>query len=284
MDKTDPAPRRTAERRRSRDPYARTRSLLERQVPYLSSVRAPQHPSQPAGPGRVIEVATYNVHRWAGASGGRHWNPDLACRVMRELDVDVTALQEVLYPFDRASPLERLADDLNLHLAFVSTRVHRRGELGNAILSRWPLTGVFTIDLSFGRMERRSAVAVQFHDRHDAVAIVATHLSLVDRTRKRQVQSILSHPQLQGPVLLLGDMNSWRRSKATRQLEQEFDTRHHNDQWPASFPSTRPVMALDRVYARGASVTQIAPHDTEAARRGSDHLPVVARIRLDRSG
>ena len=72
------------------------------------------------------------------------------------------ALQEVLRPFDEPDPLEQLAEALQLHLAFVTTRVHRRGEIGNAILSRWPITSVFSLDLSFSRVERRSAVAVQF--------------------------------------------------------------------------------------------------------------------------
>ena len=34
--------------------------------------------------------------------------------------------------------------------------------------------------------------------------------------------------------------------------DQEFLERHSNRRWPASFPATRPVMALDRIYARGA--------------------------------
>ena len=49
-----------------------------------------------------------------------------------------------------------IADALRLHLAFVTTRVHRRGELGNAILSRWPITSVFTLYLTFSNVERRS--------------------------------------------------------------------------------------------------------------------------------
>ncbi len=267
---------------RQRDPLARRRSLLEAQVPYLSCVRSPRIPSRPAGPTRVLDVATYNVHRWTGSSGGRRWAPELACEVVRELRTDIIALQEVLNPFERANPLERLAEELQYHLAFVSTRIHRRGELGNAILSRWPMSGILTVDLTFGRIERRSAVAAQFQDAEDAVSIVSTHLALVDRTRKRQVESILGHPQLQGPVVLLGDMNAWRRCKATRQLNREFLERHDNQKWPASFPAARPVMALDRIYARGATVSRIQVHESATSRRGSDHLPVIATVKLDK--
>jgi endonuclease/exonuclease/phosphatase family metal-dependent hydrolase len=165
-------------------------------------------------------------------------------------------------------------------VAFAATRVHKRGELGNAILSRWPIAGVSMLDLSFSRLERRVAVSVQFQGRAGPIDVVSTHLSLADRTRHRQVRSLLEHPQLQsGPTLLLGDMNAWRRCKATRALDDELSA-HHNVNWPASFPSARPVLALDRIYARGARVVELAAHDTRAARRASDHLPVVARVRI----
>jgi endonuclease/exonuclease/phosphatase family metal-dependent hydrolase len=277
----DPLQMRSPRPLHTRDPLLRRRSLLVGQVPYLAHVRAPSTPSRPEGPGKQLEVATYNVHRWSGTSGGRRFVPELACEVVREVGADVVALQEVLRPFDRENPLDELAEELHYHLAFVSTRIHRHGELGNAILSRWPMTGIFTIDLSFGRMERRSAVVAQFHDDSDAVAVVATHLALVDRTRKLQVESILGHRHLQGPVVLLGDMNAWRRCKATRQLDAALAERHDNRRWPPSFPSARPVMALDRVYARGARVAELRVHATPAARRGSDHLPVVAQVELD---
>ena len=191
-------------------------------IPYLAT-RARAEPALPrAVLERELTVATYNVHRWQGLDGVRAPDPARAGFVISELDADVIALQEVLRPFDEPDPLERLAESLRLHLAFVTTRVHRRGEIGNAILSRWPITSVFSLDLSFSRVEKRSAVAVQFSGSAGTLAVVATHLALVDRTRRRQVESILSHPQLQGAVLLAGDLNSWRRCEATRTLEREL--------------------------------------------------------------
>jgi endonuclease/exonuclease/phosphatase family metal-dependent hydrolase len=232
--------------------------------------------------GRDITVASYNVHRWAGANGTRRPDPARAGFVISELAADVIALQEVLRPFDVEDPLERLADALHLHLAFVATRVHRRGEVGNAILSRWPITSVFSLDLSFSRVERRSALAAQFPGERGPLSVVSTHLALVDRTRRRQVRSILEHPQLQGAVVLLGDMNAWRRCKATRTLEREM-VGGSELTWPRTFPAARPVLALDRVYARGAKVGRMEAHSSPAARRASDHLPVLAHVRVSGS-
>lgn len=272
---------RSVQGRRGYDPYAALRARLKEQVPYVAAMRAPSDSEQTVMPQRVFDVATYNVHRWTGVTGGRKWSPQLACDVIAELNADVLALQEVLVPFDAESPLEWLADELGLHVTFVTTRIHRRGELGNAVLSRWPVNAVFTVDLSFSRLEKRSAVAIQFDDSAYPFAVVATHLALVDRTRRRQVRLLLEHPDLQGAVLLLGDMNAWRRCRATRELDREFTHRHHNRAWPPTFPATRPVLALDRIYARGARVLDVRSHDTPAARRGSDHLPIVATVVLE---
>ena len=254
-------------------------------APYLAElVSSPTPPDAPLG--RVLSVASYNVHRWAGVRGGRAYRPERAFEVIEELGADVLALQEVLRPMDhvdRGDPLREAAERLGYHLAFVVTRMHKRGELGNAVLSRWPLASALAIDLSFGRMERRAALAVRVRSGGQAVTIAATHLALVDRTRARQVRALLDHPQLSsGPAVLVGDMNAWRPTKASRQLDDAFQARHHNANWPASYPSVRPVLALDRLYARGVRVLSLAAHATEAARRGSDHLPVVARLALEK--
>ncbi len=230
--------------------------------------------------GREFRVATYNVHRWTGLNGRTRPDPARAGFVISELDADVIALQEVLRPLWGDDPLERLADSLSLHVAFAATRVHKSGELGKAILSRWPIVGVSMVDLSFSRLERRVAVVAEFECATGMLGVIATHLALGDRTRHRQVRSLLDHPLLQDrPALLLGDMNAWRQCKATRALDDAMRS-HHNAKWPASFPAARPMLALDRIYSRDAEVLQLRAHATRAAQRASDHLPIVARIRV----
>ncbi len=272
----------TAVRRRREHAEARRarRAQLESPVPYLSLVRAPsQIQPIPEQLPTHVRVATYNVHRWSGVSGRQAPDATRAGHVISELNADVVALQEVLRPFEAEDSLTALAEAQQLHIAFVVTRGHRRGELGNAILSRWPITSIFVLDLSFSRFERRSAVAAEFHLGKRSLTVVATHLALGDRTRQRQVRSILSHPQLRGPVVLMGDLNAWRSSKATQALEAELGA-HDNRRWPASFPSARPILALDRIYSRGAPVETLKVHRSAAARRASDHLPVIAVLEL----
>lgn len=252
---------------------------------YLCLVHAPRVPMTPVeSPLAVpseLTVATYNVHRWTGRNGRRVPDPSHAEFVLSELGADVIALQEALRPKDDEGVLEDIADRLGLHVAFAAAREHKRGQLGNAILSRWPIQSASTLDISHSRIEKRSALAARFTGEMGRFAVIATHLSLVDRTRKRQVGSLMRHPELavNGPAILLGDMNAWRRCPATRELDEELRM-HDNLKWPSSFPSAKPVLALDRVYARGAHVSRVWAHDTEASRMASDHLPVLARVTL----
>ena len=248
--------------------------------PYLCLVRAPARPIPPRTMGRDITVASYNVHRWTGFNGRAQPDPARACFVISEMDFDVIALQEVIRPYEGDDPLERLCDELGLHLAFAVSRMHRYGQLGNAILSRFPISSISVLDISHSRIEQRSALAAQFHGPGGNLGVVATHLSLVDRTRQRQVQALLDHPHLNsGPAVLVGDLNAWRKCKASRSLEEEMH-RHNNVRWPATFPAARPMLALDRIYARGADVESVSTHDTQAARRASDHLPVAAKVQV----
>jgi len=248
--------------------------------PHLVLLRAPQHPRNPRPLGGELSVATYNVHRWTGLNGRSRPEPARACQVIADLGADLIALQEVLRPSSGADPLSDLADALGLHVTFAATRSHRRGQIGNAILSSWPISGVNMLDLSFSRVERRAAIAAQLCGGGGDLDVVATHLALAARTRRRQVESLLEHPRLgERPTLLMGDMNSWRRCKATRKLDEELAS-ESGVRWPPSFPSTRPVLALDRVYARGLRILSVEAHASREARRASDHLPVVARVEL----
>jgi len=231
---------------------------------------------------REITVATYNVHRWTGINGRSASDPARAGFVISEMAADVIALQEVMRPHHGDDPLEALAEALGMHVTFAATRVHKRGELGNAILSRWPIGGVSMLDLSYSRLEKRVAVAAQIPFDHGVLEVVATHLALADRTRHKQVRALLGHPQLgRGPTVLLGDMNAWRRCPATRALDAE-PWMTAGIEFPMSFPSARPVLALDRIYTSGVDLVDISAYDSRAAQRASDHLPVMARIRLPR--
>ena len=79
-------------------------------------------------------------------------------------------------------------------------------------------------------------------------------------------------------TILLGDINEWWLwGRPLRWLHRRFGAS------PArrTFPPRLPLLALDRVWVHPRSVlAEVAVVDTPAARRASDHLPVVATLRF----
>jgi endonuclease/exonuclease/phosphatase family metal-dependent hydrolase len=188
-------------------------------------------------------------------------------------------LQEVLRPWGTADPLARLAATLDLHVLFGATRCHRDGLLGNALLTRWPAHHVEQLDLSQTPWESRGAIVGTYRPWDGpSLSVIATHLALGARTRAQQVRGLLTHPLLQcGPLVLLGDLNAWRPTQAMRDLARVLGSPMRQG-WPRTFPSAAPLLALDRIYTREVRVVALRVHTTAAARRGSDHLPVVAQV------
>ena len=237
-------------------------------TPHLCLLRAPSvaTPTQPSG--RDITVATYNVHRWTGLNGRGPSDPARAAFVISELKADVIALQEVMRPHRGDDPLVTLADAMGLHVAFAATRVHKRGEIGNAILSRWPIAGVSMLDLSFSRIERRVAVSARLRfekrcprHRHDPPLPRRPHAAPPGARAARPSGS----PD--GAHVAAGRHERVAAVQGHQALDDELRD-HHNLEWPASFPSAAPVFSLDRVYARGVRVLETLrpPHPRRPAR------------------
>lgn len=233
--------------------------------------------------GTRISIATYNVHGCVGTDGRR----DVAriARVVQELHADVIALQEVDVrsdPCASSEPLELLAHLPGYQAVCARTRRSTRGEFGNALLSRLPPLRVQALDLSYphARCEPRGALDVCFDVGGVPLRVIATHLGLRPRERRHQVRRILAEVDRDETTatVLLGDINEWfMTGRPLRWLHAEFGYASS----VGSFPSFLPVLALDRIWAHPPHVlSRVRAHRSPAARRASDHLPVLADLEL----
>ena len=120
------------------------------------------------------------------------------------------------------------------------------------------------------------------------VRIVATHLGLGVAERDRQVEFLLEHPLAQegvgGPVVLCGDLNLAPSAPAFARLARSL----HDVQRAApgfrarpTFPSLFPVRRIDHILVSSHFEILAARTPGHALlRRASDHLPLVADLRL----
>ena len=161
---------------------------------------------------------------------------------------------------------------------------------GNAILSTEPLTDLAAIELPFERQRRVAAVAT-VHLRGwvglpRAIRLASVHLEntasvrrlrvLAQEPRRRQAQALLAMMPREAPILVGGDFNTWfgyadRTYKTMAAAVPDIGATDRR-------PTFAGLLRLDHVFSRlpdgwTATATRLAE------RFGSDHYPILARVR-----
>jgi len=228
-----------------------------------------------------LRVASYNIHECVGGDGRR--DPARVAAVLREIDADIIGLQEVdarPSATSESMQMEYLASTLGLHAVAGPTLQRQTGEYGNALLTRRPVLDVRKIDLTVYRREPRGALDVDLDIDGAAVRVVVTHLGLLPGERRTQVRRLvdLLGEGRSDVVILCGDINEWF---AVGRPLRWLHARLGRTAGVATFPAAFPVFALDRIWVHPrTALAGLTAHATPVARQASDHLPLLADIRL----
>lgn len=225
-----------------------------------------------------LVLASYNVHRCVGLDG--RLDPGRIARVIRELDADVVALQELEERDGSEQALGALARAAGYEVFAGPTLEREDGRYGNVVLTRLPARPLARHDLSVAGREPRGALELAVRGPAGDLRLVATHLGLGRRERRSQIRRLLAllESTSDAPLALLGDMNEWLPlGRSLRSLQRRLGP------CPAlpTFPALRPVLALDRIWVLPASVVvRRRVHRSALARRASDHLPITVELVL----
>lgn len=225
-----------------------------------------------------LTVATYNVHRAVGMDGVR--NTARITAVIDQLGADIVALQEVEWGLAAHEAwLESYAERRGYALIADSNIQDHRGHFGNVLLSRRRVIATDRLDLAVGHFEPRAAIAATLDLGPARGVVLATHLGLRAGERRQQAERISGYIAERScdRWIVLGDLNEWRwGNRPIRSLLTLFDSAPA----PRSFPSGRPLFALDRILFRGfGERPRVMAADDPLCRTASDHLPVFARLR-----
>ncbi len=238
----------------------------------------------------TLRIATYNVHKCRGLD--RRVRPERIAAVLREVNADVIALQEVIGhsgpAAERNQPrvIAELLGDYSCH--FGENRRIRGAPYGNAILSRLPVLRSRNYDLTRAGRERRGCLRADIAFAGGVVHVFNVHLGTSLFERRHQARRLLSDAilravDLEGPSVVVGDFNEWTHGLASRLMAGHYD---HVDlrQFTGrrrSYPGFLPVLHLDHFYFdRRLRLEKFALVRTRQSLVASDHLPMVAEFAL----
>ena len=239
-----------------------------------------------------LRVATYNVHRCRGLD--RRVRPARIVKVLRELNADIVALQEVWGregTSREADQVRFIAEELGLNSSLGENRRLRGAPYGNVVLSRFPVNLARNYDITVRGCEKRGCLRVDICLNDSQILhVFNVHLgtALLERRsqgRKLIAADILTNDELQGPRVVLGDFNEWTRGLVSRLLASHFespDIRTHLRR-SRTYPGVLPFMHLDHIYFdRHLILEKLILHRSRTALIASDHLPLVADFGLPR--
>jgi endonuclease/exonuclease/phosphatase family metal-dependent hydrolase len=233
----------------------------------------------------VIPIATWNVHSCVGIDA--RFSPDRTAEVLSNLGADIIGLQEVGWHHRGETGFDQfryLAKATGMEVLAAPTKNGRRGHFGNAILTRFPVIRWEPFSLTLPGKEPRSGVDAVLDLGGRALRVMTVHLGLTPWERAQQLADVAERYERQPelPTLLMGDFNEWA---VTASRLAGLSRRFPDFGCPPSFPAGLPTLRLDRFYvSAGLELIAYEAVRKASAFRASDHLPVVGRIALTKSG
>lgn len=237
-------------------------------------------------PSSRFRIVTYNVHKCRGLD--QRVRPERIVSVLREIDADIIALQEVLSLNNgkRSDDQARfISEELGFAHRLGEARQLRGGAYGNVVLSRLPLLAAYNYDVSQQGREERGCLRVDVGlSGYQLLHVYNVHLGTSYGERPLQArrlldEEILNTQHLLGPRILLGDFNEWTRGVASKMLAEHFqsaDLRLHLGR-TRTYPGVLPLLHLDHIYYDNALALEAASlHRSHTALLASDHLPLIA--------
>ena len=245
-----------------------------------------------------FRVLTVNIHKGFTSFNRKFMLHDLRDAV-RSVSADIVFLQEVMgthikhqnriadYP--QTPHYEFLADSIWEQFAYGRNAVYDNGHHGNALLSKFPIVHYQNHDVSISGPERRGLLhcVLRVPGRTTDVHAICVHLGLAENHRKKQLhlmcELIRKEIPDNAPLVIAGDFNDWRCS-AHSILQKGAGLREvfvqATGKAARTFPAKMPMLQLDRIYVRNATVQKPFVLPRRPWSHLSDHAPLAAELTI----
>jgi endonuclease/exonuclease/phosphatase family metal-dependent hydrolase len=220
-----------------------------------------------------LRVATFNIRHGLGADG--ELDLKRTARVIRDLDADVVALQEVDRGWARSGSEDqgvRLQELTGMAVTFLAA-FHKPDGAAYGIAVATKERGAVVGSLPLPRKlseEPRTAAVLEL----GSARILCTHLTRDPAARPAQIDALAAAVRsAPGPVIVAGDLNT-----AIRNLRPLLEAGLERGPRPKrTVPARFPRAAIDHILGgKGATVLSLRAVRSWA----SDHRPLVAEVAL----
>ncbi len=236
-----------------------------------------------------FRVVTYNIHKCKGLD--LRTSPARIADVLREIDADIIALQEVVSVKDAENEENQagfIAGELGCEFSIGENRKIRGGAYGNVVLARFPITETKNFDITVAGREPRGCLHAGVKlDAGNHLHLYNIHLGTAFFERRAQVKRLLDAEILSrrhfAPRIVLGDFNEWTNGLTSRLLKAHFRSHDLREVMNRrrTYPGFLPFLHLDHIYYDSQlEMTNAFPHRSRLALVASDHLPLVADFRV----
>jgi endonuclease/exonuclease/phosphatase family metal-dependent hydrolase len=234
-----------------------------------------------------LKVMSYNIHHCNPPSAGDLIDVAAIAKVIKNEKPDLVALQEVDVNTERSgkglNQARELARLTGMNYFFAKAIDHQGGDYGVAVLSRFAILDsvkfILPIDpVIKGETRTIAAITVEIA-KGKKVIFASTHLDLKEQNRLTQAELIVKHFEKSGlPMILAGDFNALPDSKVIQYLDKNFTRSCQNCAF--TIPVEVPDRAIDFIMYKPGSAFESVSTRVIDEKYASDHLPVVAELRV----
>lgn len=239
-----------------------------------------------AQPRATVKILTFNILH--GATTNNDFDLDVIAQVIKDVDPDLVALQEVDFKTRRAKGYDlvtELAWRTKMQGVFGRAMYYDGGEYGEGILSRYSFLSTRNVSLPYseGNEPRAALEGTIILPSEDTISFIGTHLDhLKDPTDRIQqaskIKEVFSANKY--PTLLAGDLNDIPGSKPISIIEDVFQPAYNYGKFDPTFPSHDPMKKIDYIMFTPEKKWKVVETRVICDKVASDHCAYLAVLEL----
>ena len=234
---------------------------------------------------KTIKVLSFNIY--GGRTTKEDLNYDAAAQVIKRLDPDLVAMQEVDYKVNRSKKVDlttEIGSKTGMIPLFARAMYYDGGEYGEGVLSKFSFLTTRNVALPYLKGEEPRAaleVVVELQSR-DTIAFVGTHLAHEGEPGRVLQAKRINEVFLQNkyPTILVGDLNARPGSEPMNILEEKWTPTYDKEHPEPTIPSHDPRGKIDYVMYYPKHRWKVIDKEVVCDTYASDHCAYLVTLEL----